>query len=122
MQRILQDKEIMARILDELKLKVTEFAESLDSVHRNSIYYVLHGRNGISVDMRRKILAAYPKIREEFIKTGAEPVMFDPNYTPIAENLNEIISIPQQLARIEARQARIEEKLDQLLNQNQTTN
>jgi predicted transcriptional regulator len=119
MEKLLEDKEILAQILDALQLKANAFSSRMKDISRHTIYKILTGDIGITYTTIKKITNAYPDVNPEFLEKGKGPVLI--SQKPKAdEQLEDILSIPARLQRIEEAQKRIEAKLDQLLNQ--TTN
>lgn len=131
MEKQLDDKEIMAQLLDAIGIKAYPFANKMDNVSKSTIYNILKGVHGISLDLIEKITETYPNVNVEFLKKGIKPIFIDerlnptvhPIVHPTDNQLNDVLSIPYRITLIEQSQKRIEDKLDQLINKlNNLTN
>lgn len=119
MEKLLEDKEILAQVLSALQLRANAFSSRLKDLSRHTIYKILTGNASMTMGTIKKITNAYSEVNPEFLEYGIEPVLLSKK--PKAdEQLEDILSVPARLHRIEENQKRIEAKLDQLLNQ--TTN
>lgn len=121
MEKILDDKQILEKILEELNLKVPTFSKKLGYANNMTVYNVFQDKvKQLSEDMQSRIIANFPEVNPLFLKYGQGDVinlnrsgslrslaLMSPKIVHIENmsknNAADIEEIKQKLARIEDR-------------------
>ncbi|ASK29681.1 hypothetical protein CEY12_05990 [Chryseobacterium sp. T16E-39] len=60
-----------------LKTKPKTFSESLGHVRVDRVYNVLNGKNNLSADLAKEIIAVYPQVKYEWLISGNGNMLID---------------------------------------------
>ncbi|WP_395073807.1 hypothetical protein [Flavobacterium sp.] len=81
-QKEIEDSVILQNVIDALGVRIPEFRTKIGYSTNTTIYNVLHGVNGISIDMINRIITKYPEVSYLYLKKGVgEPIRIGPAVT-----------------------------------------
>jgi len=122
------DAEIIEKILIALGMNARQLGEKLKFKSPSSIANVKKGYHGISEEMMFKFRTFIPQVNENYLRTGEGSILTDgTNVTrplSIPKDPKEIHQftvydlkdVPNRLARIEANQLDLKDKIDELIS------
>lgn len=126
-KKLLTDSEIISEIIKALGISANKFALKLGYKKSSAVYNIIYGNNNLSEVMRDAILRVYPNVRKEYIEHGiGQPLShIEPKakLTTVEEQLYldlklliyRINKLETAQKVVDAKQDRIEEKLDKVL-------
>lgn len=132
-EKLLEDKEIMSRILEALDISKVEFAEKLGYSSHTTIFNIVRGKSAIVELMVNRIMMKFPTVNYMFLTKGeGEPLLITAesqaqanlfNYKtnseavtvpPGLEAFAELLKLPKRLTQIEAQQGAIISVLNEI--------
>jgi hypothetical protein len=102
----ISDSERISAILEYLGITTAKFAVEIGAGKPTVIYYIIHGRNGISKDLSNKIRTRYPEFNETWLATGiGNMIDWTPGIKPVEpreytkEDIRDLIRTNKDLIR-----------------------
>jgi len=122
MGKILEDKEIMIKLLKALDVKARNFAGLLGYKAHASITNIIYSKNNITEELIKRIMERYPNVNHRFLVTGEGYPLTTPPETSYQKAIVDLPPAPTDplhiLSTLASRIENIEKNQTTIMQQN----
>lgn len=111
---IKDDSKIMQNVIYELRTNALQLSKDLGYKSPTSIYHILQGRNGITIDLANRLVGLYPKVNFLYLTKGELPILKKDDKSIYQQKLNLFDDDSSPTYEIELQLTRIANSLEEI--------